>query len=371
VNARFRSGRFTKAGGAEEVPTAGTLAEWRLPRPSARARAFWQLATLAVTVLFTYIALSGVHLGRAWNALSGSEYLWLLPALVALGFSMVARAFRWRSLFAPGRRPGLGAIADAMMVGYLYNNILPIRGGEVVRVVVLARRSEAPPMEIIGTVALERVFDVLGILVIFFVAEPWLPSVSWFHAAAIAAIVLAAAIAAVALVLAIYGDRALHVLLRPLQRLPLVSRERVESAASELTHGLSALRYPGVALLGMFWTLVAWMLTALTAYFVTLAFGLHLPFAAGVLVAVAVGLAMILPAPPASLGVFEGAVLLALKAYGLSHTAALPYALVLHIVNFLPFIVVGVLLLHYNARHRPARTQRYEGAAANGPALMA
>ena len=96
------------------------------------------------------------------------------------------------------------------------------------------------------------------------------------------------------------------------------------------------------------------MLTAVLAYFVTLAFHLHVPFACAVLVTVAVGLAMVLPAPPAAVGVFEGAVLIAMRAYGLSRSAALPFALVLHVVNFVPFIVVGVLLLRYNARH-PAR----------------
>jgi uncharacterized protein (TIRG00374 family) len=241
-----------------------------------------------------------------------------------------------------------------MMVGYLFNNILPARAGEVARVVVLNNRSSAEPVEIIGTVVLERVFDVVGILVIFFVAEPWLPSVSWFRPAAIAAAVLAIVIATIALALATYGERGLRVVLRPLHRLPFVSNDRLDHTVQELAHGLSALRYPRVAFLGLFWTIVAWVLTAALTYFVGLAFYPHLPFAAGVLVTVAIGLAMILPSPPAAVGVFEGAALIGMKAYGYSHTQALPYALILHVVNFLPFIVVGVALLQYNARHAPA-----------------
>ncbi len=48
---------------------------------------------------------------------------------------------------------------------------------------------------------------------------------------------------------------------------------------------------------------------------------------------------MILPSPPAAVGVFEGAALIALKAYGVPYSSALPYALVLHLVNFVPFVV--------------------------------
>jgi len=320
---------------------------WRVRPP----RSLIALATLAVTVLFSYVALSGVNFGEAWRALRSSDYLWLAPALLALGLSMGARVLRWRSLFAPGRSPPLGAVTNAMMIGYLYNNILPARSGEVARVVVLNRRSSAQPVEIAGTVVLERLYDVAGILVIFFLAAPWLPPVSWLEAAAIAAGVLAVAIVTTVLVLALGGERPLRLLLRPLRRLPRFTEERMERTVAELMSGLSGLRHPGVALLGCLWTIVAWMLTAVVAYTVILAFNLHLPFACGVLVTVAVGLAMILPSPPAALGVYEGAALIGMKAYGLSHTAALPYALVLHLVNFLPFIVAGIALLHHNSRH--------------------
>ena len=128
-----------------------------------------------------------------------------------------------------------------------------------------------------------------------------------------------------------------------------------------------------VALEAFLWTLTAWMFTALCAYFVSFAFHLHLPFACGVLVVVAVGLSMILPSPPGAIGVFEGAALIALKAYGVPHSEALPYALVLHAVNFVPYLVVGALLLQYNARHPgPKRAFSLEASpegAASGTGL--
>lgn len=337
-----------------------------LLRAPHKSRLVLNLLTIAVTLFFSYIALSNIKLGAAWHALRTSDYWWLIPALLAFALATVTRALRWRSLFAPGRRPSLGVVFNAMMVGYLYNNILPARAGEAARVVVLTGRSSTSPVEIVGTVVLERLYDVLAILVIFFAAEPWLPHVSWFGAAAVAAVALALAIALAAAVLAIYGDRPLRFVLRPLGRLALFSGERLEHTISELTHGLSGLRHHGVALMAFVWTIIAWMLSALSAYLVTLAFpSLHLPFAAGVLVTVAVGLGMILPSPPAAVGVFEGAALIGLKAYGISHSAALPYALVLHAVNFVPFVVVGALLVQYNTRHPRAGVRSRSAAAAS------
>jgi uncharacterized protein (TIRG00374 family) len=307
--------------------------------------------TAIVTLVFCYIALSDIKLSLAWRALRTSDYWWLVAALVAFGLGNLARGLRWRSLFARGRRPPFGVVTDAMMVGYLYNNIMPARAGEAARVVVLTQRSDAAPVEIVGTIVLERLYDVLAILVIFFAAEPWLPHVSWFGAAAVAAILLAVLIAAAAFVLAVYEDRPVRLLLRPLARFSLFSGERLERTIDELVHGLSGLRHPSLALEAFVWTIAAWLMTALSSYFVADAFHLHLPLASGVLVAVAVGLGMILPSPPAAVGVFEGAALIALGAYGIPHSSALPYAVVLHLVNFVPFVLVGTFLLHYNSRH--------------------
>lgn len=327
------------------------------PHRSRRARLVLNLVTVAVTAVFSYVALSNVQPGRVWDALKSANPWWLLPALAVFLLGNLARALRWRSLFAPERRPPLGPVANSMLVGYFYNNILPVRAGEPLRVIVLAQRSEAPPVEIVGTVVLERLYDVLAILVIFFVAEPWLPHVSWFGTAAVAAIVLAGAIAAVATGLAVFGDRPVRMLLRPLGRVRWISGERLERTVAELVHGLSGLRRPAVAIPAFLWTTVAWLLSATAAWLVTLAFPLSLPFASGILLVVAVGLGMILPAPPASVGVFEGAALIALKAYGVSHDSALPYALLLHALNFVPFVLMGSFLVWHNSRRpylRPA-----------------
>ncbi|HEX3909341.1 MAG TPA: lysylphosphatidylglycerol synthase transmembrane domain-containing protein [Solirubrobacteraceae bacterium] len=330
---------------------------------SKRSRLLLNLATVLVTGVFLYFALSNINLSLAWDALRTSNYWWLVAALGAFALGNLARAIRWRSLFASGRKPSLAVVSDAMMVGYLYNNIMPARAGEAARVLVLTQRSDTPPVEIVGTVVLERLYDVLAILVVFFAAEPWLPHVSWFGAAAVAAIVLAVLIAAAAIALAVFGDRPLRFLLKPLGRFSLFSGERLERTIDELIHGLSGLRHPWLALEAFVWTLAAWLLTALCAYLVTLAFHLHLPFACGVLVAVAIGLSMILPSPPAAVGVFEGAALIALEAYGVSHSAALPYAVVLHLVNFIPFVVVGAAVLHYNSRH-PAKVRALRAPSA-------
>jgi len=310
-------------------------------------------ATLLLAGLFTYLAVRGVHWDKAWLALKHCDAWWLVPGLAAFAVQIVMRAMRWRSLFAPTRRPARGPILAATLIGYLFNNIMPARAGEAARVVALTQRTNTPAAEIVGTALVERAYDVLSILIIFFAASPWLPHESWFTTAAILAGVAAAALAVVIWILAVHGDRPLLWLVRPLARIPGLSQERVQREATLLHEGLSGLREHRVALEALLWSLAAWLTSAVWAWCVLLAFEPSRGFGAGILVTVVIGLSMIIPSPPAAVGVFEAAGVAALAAYHVHQSAALPYALVLHVSNFVPLVIAGVLTLRYAAR-RPA-----------------
>jgi hypothetical protein len=331
---------------AHEQPTRAG----RRRRPGRRTLA---VLTILLAALFTYLAVRGVNWHRAWLALKHCDAWWLVPATVAFAIQVVLRGMRWRSLFAHARRPPRGPIMAATLIGYFFNNIMPARAGEAARVVALTQRSEAPAAEIVGTALVERAYDVLSILIIFFCASPWLPHETWFTTAAVLAGVAAVMLAAVIWTLAVHGDRPLRWLVRPLGRLPSLTPERVEREAATLAEGLSGLRERRVAVEALLWSIAAWMMSALWAWFVLLAFEPSRGFGAGVLVTVVIGLSMIIPSPPAAVGVFEAAGVAALAAYHVHQSAALPYALVLHVSNFVPLVLAGALTLRYAARRAP------------------
>jgi hypothetical protein len=91
---------------------------------------------------------------------------------------------------------------------------------------------------------------------------------------------------------------------------------------------------------------------AASYWVLTMAFHLDMPFVAGVLVMVATNLSLALPSSPAALGVFEAATVVALRAFDVPQAEALTYGLVLHLINFVPFLVVGCGLLGPGALRR-------------------
>lgn len=313
--------------------------------PGGGRRSWMAWVGLLVSAGLTYLAVRHVRFGDVWSGLRTSNYWWLIPALVALAGTVVLKGVRWRYLFAKETRPPWGPIVRSLLVGYFFNSILPARAGEAARIVALNRYAGTPPGEAVGTVLVERSYDVLVLLLLLFAATPWLPQVSWLHGAAMLAIGLAVALCLIVVVLAVFGAKPVHLMLKPFHRLRWLQAERIEHVADSLVHGLAALRRPRLMLAAFLWTAAGWLGLALSTWFVIIGFHLHLPFAAALLVVIATNLAMVLPSSPSAVGVFEAAALVAFRAYGISASAALSAALVIHMVNFLPFVAVGLFLL--------------------------
>jgi glycosyltransferase 2 family protein len=306
-------------------------------------------AGFLVSAVFTYLAVRHVHPEQVWTSLRESNYWWALPSIALLGASQAVRALRWQYLFSAATRPSYRPVLEATLLGQFFNNVLPARAGEAARVIALNRSAGTAATEVAATVVVERLYDVVALLAMLFVLLPWLPEVTWVHAASILAIALVVLTAAGVVVLVRYGERPARWLLRPFARLPFVSAGQTERAAASIHRGAASLYDPALAFVAMTLTIVSWILLALSAWVLMLGFDLGLSPLAGVLVMVAVGLAWILPSSPAAVGVFEAAVLISLKAYGIEKSAALSYALVLHAVNFFPYVIAGAVVLHAQA----------------------
>ena len=250
-----------------------------------------------VSIVFAYLAIRDVQLGDVWDGLRSSNYLWLLPALAMLAVAVFLKAIRWRYLYARETRPPTAPVVTSTLVGYFFNSILPLRAGEVAKVVALKRRAGTSMAESSATVVIEHAYDVLILLVLLFVTAPWLPEVTWIDTAAALAIALSVVLVVSMIVLAVWRLRPLHFVLRPLARSPFLSAERVEHIGDNLGQGLAALRRPGLVVAAIGLTTLFWLAVAASTWFLMIGFHLDVSFLAALLVVVATSLAMILPLP--------------------------------------------------------------------------
>ena len=327
-----------------ERADGGVLTRRRHMKPTA------VLATLAVSATFGYFAVRGIRFNATWVALGASNYWWLVPSLGAFAVSIELRVIRWQTLFEPTRRPPLGSLTKATIIGFFFNSILPARSGEIARIVALKKYAGTSMAETTATVLVERLIDVSSLIVLLFALLAWLPHVSWLEPAAIVALAALAGVFALVVFGRLASGRPRPLGVNLLARIPGLREETIGRLSANVVHGLAALARPrqGLAVVG--WTFLSWLLLGLSFWFLMIGFHLGLSPLAGLLVVIATGLAFIIPAAPAAVGVFEAAGLAVTSAYGIPRSQALAYILVLHVLNFAPFVLAGLLVLAADAR---------------------
>jgi uncharacterized protein (TIRG00374 family) len=325
---------------------------------------------LAVSGVFGFLALRHVDFGGLRAALADSNHWVLVPAGLVLAVAVFLRGLRWRVLFAPGHRPPIGAVMGAMLIGYLFNTVLPARAGEAARVVALRQRANVSGFETLGTVVAERALDVLTLLAILFATAAFLPHADWLPRSLEVGAALSAVLIAVGVLFALYGAPAARLLLRPLAALPGISRDHTETAADNLVNGFVLFRERSIALPAFALTAASWLLIAVSYWLVLRGFHLELGVEAALLVVVATNLALVVPSGPAAIGVFEAATVAALAPFHVDRTTALSYGILLHALTALPFIAVGYIALHQHAvalrRLGPRREIAVDGKASIG-----
>ena len=271
-------------------------------------------------------------------------------AAVVAPLQVWIRGRRWWYLFPPGSNPP--GITPAMMIGYMANNVLPLRAGEVVRVYVVARRWAAvgaggrahPFWTTLATLIVERVLDSLAVVLILAVLILLVPVPRFLEIAAL--VVLAIDLAGVTMLIALVTAPQVcaRLITRLAARWPSLQR-RALTAFETFVHGLDGIRTPSHAVPLVAWTILVWLAPAFAAWTVLMALDLHLRLAAPWAVLAFVGLGVSIPSAPGYVGVFHAAAVLAVGLFGVPRPAAVGYALLFHASQIVPITLVGWLFL--------------------------
>jgi uncharacterized protein (TIRG00374 family) len=231
-------------------------------------------------------------------------------------------------------------------IGYMGNNVYPFRSGEVVRVWLLQRNQKIPIARALTTVIVERIFD--GLVMLTFIAVGALtlnissPIVR--QVATVAAPIFLLAVIVFFILAA--RPNILRRIVEPFEKLlPGRLSEIALHMTEEFIAGLECLRTPRDLIGMILCSYIAWMLEASVYYIVSFAFNLNVSYVDMLLVVGVVNLAGLIPASPGQIGVFELAVSSVLIAIGVASAPATAYALVVHVVIWLPVTVVGFLFL--------------------------
>lgn len=307
---------------------------------------------LLVTGLFLAWALRGVPLASIWAGIRQADPFLLIGAAALATLTFPLRTFRWRVILRDeaGRAYALGPLWRAVSIGFMANNLLPARAGEVARAYVASREMPVRFSTALASIGVERVVDALVMLALMAVAilAPSFPAHATVNGTSVGHLTAGAAagfgaVLVLALIVVLHPAPWLRLFERAARAvLPARIADRVSGIAEGIVAGLTVLKSPRrLAELG-FWSLVVWLVNAASFALCFRAFGLAVPAEGALLLQGIIGFGVAIPSSPGFFGVFELATKVTLEFYGITGSLALAYAFAYHISGFLPIVFLGL-----------------------------
>ena len=309
---------------------------------------FW--VGLLISAVFLYLAFRKIDYRALWATLTTVQYVWLVPGLAIYFAGVLVRAWRWQLLLTPLKKVSLKTLFPIINIGYMGNNVFPLRMGEVLRAVVLKRHEDISISGSLATIVVEKIFDavvIIGFVLLNLgelVALPGSGVFAQLGSLATWAVVIFLAGLTVFVLIAVFPKPAQKLIHSIIQKIvPEKGREALIRIADQFLDGLMSLRSPTQALLIFFSSILIWLLETGLYWSVDQALGLGLTFGQLLLLNGVVNLVLLIPAAPGGLGTFDAAGRTMLEAYGIAAEPALGYTLVLRIALWAPITVVGAI----------------------------
>ncbi len=306
---------------------------------------------LALTFFFLYLAFRGNDFGKLYTELKNANYFYAIAgALTGIVIGSYIRAIRWRYFLNPLKKNiGMYNLFSSIMVGYMMNSIIP-RAGEIYRPVLLANKEKISRTSAFGTILVERVIDVLTMLVSFGICLIYFRQKlsSAFPEYNLEAISLYAFIIIILfvifIILILFNLKKSEAVIEKLTKnfLPEKYHKKISEIFVSLINGFLFIRYPKYYLQIFLLSALLWFSYVISTYLTTIAFDLDLSLLDANLILTMITFAVTIPLPANSAGIYHlfcTATLVSI--YGISNETAFGFATVSHLLGLLGLIIIG------------------------------
>lgn len=304
------------------------------------------LAGLLVSFLALWISFRHVNFTLLFHLLWKGHYGWLVPILLLMNVSIFFRALFWRTTLSVVKRVSPFHLYSSIIVGYMANNILPFRGGEMVRLLYTRRIEKISSAILFSTIFLERFFDVVLLTVILFLffllhGASDIREKLFILGGATSTIFFAL------LLLVRFRSHFIRFLLGMTGRQPETLWSRMAQTMEKLLHGLSTLASPRHLLILFAMSFIVWAMSLGGCYFYLRIFDLDIhPVMMSLSLLLFTNLALVIPSSPGGIGVIQFATLYAMRIFGVGDEEALALSVIYQLVPFVFTTILGWTFIH-------------------------
>jgi glycosyltransferase 2 family protein len=304
---------------------------------------FW--LGILISAGFLFLAFRKVEWMEVVHVWAAARPALMIAGTFLLVVAWMVSAIRWKVILSPS--PGLSIIDtfSFITIGYLANTILPLRLGDLARATLIGRQRRIGISRSLGSMALERVMDILSLLTIILglMCVMEIPSVI---RAGIMTMAGGAVVMLIGLVTLAWHREKLCYLRKLLGWfLPVRLADRLVTIIDRFSQGLDVIKHPLLLLAVYGLSMGVWMVTGVATYIWLYAFNLELPWHAGLFVLVVINLGSAIPSSPGYVGVYHYLAVLALSVFSIDRSPALAYAFGTHALNMLANVGLGAFFL--------------------------
>lgn len=299
-----------------------------------------------ISGLFLWLVIERLDTDMFVDAMSAADPGLIAVACLVTVVVCLVRTARWKLLFSFASHVSYSSFLSVIMIGFLANNLLPARLGDVTMAFLIHRKEGVGKSRAVGAIFLDRLFDVFALVTLALVTliGTEIPSwVQWIAGVAISGCFAAAGLAW----LAVRHRQRSKLLMRGLLRfLPDRLSERLMQLFVMFLEGVAVITDPVRMITVYVVSLAVWCGLATGVYALSLAFGFELGFAACVAVMAIVNLGLIIPSSPGFIGTFQFFCVAALGLFGVDQSSALSFSVIYHLSQWLPTTVLGYYFLN-------------------------
>src|SRR5262245_15662305 len=309
---------------------------------------------LLLTIGLLAYFLRGVNLGEVGEQTREAGVRLLVLGVCVAMMTYALRAFRWQYLLAPIGPTRFATAFRTTVIGFAASFLLPARPGEVLRPYLLARREGLSPTACFATILLERLLDLVTVLLLFgvfvLVVDPAsLSADAATYARVKAGGLMAAGASLLGLIvlffLAGHPEKLGAWALRVERVLPEKLARAVASLVESFAQGLAVMRRPAHLLGSLAWSFPLWLSIALGIWLTSRAFHMTFGYVGSFLVMTLLVVGVAVPTP-GQVGGFHAAYKIAVVTFfGSPETTAVGAAIVLHAISFVPVTLLGLVFM--------------------------
>ena len=287
-------------------------------------------------------------------AFSHARFFYIILVIGMIYFAWWVRAWRWQVLVSPVKKVSAQLSFSAMMIGYLGNNIFPLRAGEFMRMYVAAKRGEMSMSSSLAVIVVERVLDMLMLLMMFTLSLLLFPLPGLFRKAGILILIGTLCFTAFLILLVVQKDKAMSIASWFLKIAPALIKEKFLKIISDFSDGLEIFRRSERYLLVLGWTFFMWFVYVLIIYTSLFVFDFiqpeypliyQAPWITAIVMLTVTTAGISIPSAPGAVGTYHGICLFGMELFHVPSELGMSYAILMHLANFFPMTLIGTYCL--------------------------